>query len=75
LVDATFWSSAELGGRPPVAHPLLPDTLARFAHIPGQLVLTHLNHTNPVLRPGSAARAAVNAAGAQIAAAGWTFAL
>ncbi|MCA9969732.1 MAG: MBL fold metallo-hydrolase, partial [Anaerolineales bacterium] len=42
LVDATFWSSAELGGRPPVAHPLLPDTLARFAHIPGQLVLTHL---------------------------------
>lgn len=75
LVDASFWSNAELGGRAPVAHPLVPDTLSRFAGIAGRLVLTHLNHTNPLLSPGSAALAAVRASGAQIAATGQLFAL
>lgn len=75
LVDGCFYSVAELNGRPPVAHPLIPDTLARFAHIPGQLVFTHLNHTNPALDAGSAARAAMAAAGAQVAFTGQTFAL
>lgn len=85
LVDASFFSAGELGGRAPVghasvahqpvAHPLIPDTLARFAAIPGQLVLTHFNHTNPVLDPGSAARAAVAAAGAHLAQTGQRFSL
>jgi len=44
LVDATFYSSAELGGRPPPAHPLVPDTIAFFARRPQRLLLTHLNH-------------------------------
>ncbi|MCB8982935.1 MAG: MBL fold metallo-hydrolase [Ardenticatenaceae bacterium] len=75
LVDGSFYSVAELNGRPPVAHPLIPDTLARFAAIPGQLVLTHLNHTNPALDADSAARAEIAAAGAQVAFTGQTFAL
>ncbi len=75
LVDASFWSSDELGGRPLVAHPLVPNTLARFAHIPGQLVLTHLNHTNPLLNENSVERAIVAAAGVQVAAAGQVFPL
>ncbi len=75
LVDASFYSVAELNGRPPVAHPLIPDTLARFANIPGQLVFTHLNHTNPALDASSAARAAIATAGAQVAFTGQTFAL
>jgi pyrroloquinoline quinone biosynthesis protein B len=49
IVDATFYSSNELGGRDPVAHPYVPHTLDLFANIPGQLVLTHFNHTNPLL--------------------------
>ena len=75
LVDGCFYSVAELNGRPPVAHPLIPDTLARFANIPGQLVLTHLNHTNPALDEDSAARVEIAAAGAQLAFTGQTFKL
>ncbi len=66
LVDASFYSPAELGGRPPVAHPLVPDTLRRWGHLPLDLILTHLNHTNPILREGPE-RAAVRAAGARLA--------
>lgn len=75
LVDGCFYGVGELNGRLPVAHPLIPDTLARFANIPGQLVFTHLNHTNPALEAGSAARAEITAAGAQVAFTGQTFAL
>jgi pyrroloquinoline quinone biosynthesis protein B len=75
LVDASFFSRDELGGRAPVAHPLVTDTLARFAQLPTQLVLTHLNHTNPVLDEGSAARTAVIQAGVQVAYTGQQFLL
>ena len=75
VVDASFYSVAELGGRDPVAHPLVPDTLHRFARIPGQLVLTHFNHTNPVLDKNSAERQSVLEAGAVIASRGMTFRL
>ncbi len=67
LVDASFYSVVELNGRPPVAHPLVPDTIERFAHLPTQLVLTHINHTNPILDEDSAEMTAVLASGVQIA--------
>lgn len=67
VVDACFYSLDELNGRPPVAHPLILDTLAFFAGWPGELVLTHFNHTNPVLVKGSAAETAVTQAGARLA--------
>lgn len=73
LVDGSFFSLAELAGRPPAAHPLIPDTLSFFADWPGELVFTHFNHTNPVLNAGSAAAAAVRQAGARLAYAGMTF--
>ena len=75
LVDASFYSAGELGGRGPVAHPLVIDTLHRFAHIPGQLVLTHFNHTNPVLDTIGPERAAVLSAGVSIARRSMTFSL
>ena len=67
VVDACFYSLDELNGRPPVAHPLILDTLAFFAGWPGELVLTHFNHTNPVLVKGSRAETAVTQAGARLA--------
>lgn len=73
LVDATFYSVDELNGRPPVAHPLIPDTLDFFAGWPGKLVLTHFNHTNPVLDAGSEAETAVHRAGAVLAQFGQQF--
>ncbi len=75
IVDASFYSLDELNGRPPVAHPLILDTLAFFAGWPGELVLTHFNHTNPVLVKGSVAETAVSQAGAKLAYPGMQFSL
>ncbi|MCB8977787.1 MAG: MBL fold metallo-hydrolase [Ardenticatenaceae bacterium] len=75
LVDASFYSADELGGRPPVAHPLVTDTLARFAPLADRLMLTHLNHTNPVLDAGSAAETSVRQAGFRVAQIGDPFIL
>jgi pyrroloquinoline quinone biosynthesis protein B len=75
LVDATFFSVAELGRRPPVAHPLVPDTVARFAGIAGRLTLTHLNHTNPLLDEGSEERQFLRLKGVDLAFDGQVFAL
>ncbi len=73
LVDASFYSVNELGDRGHVAHPLVPDTLKRFGDIPGQLVLTHINHTNPILDENSPEQRTVTMAGAQIAHRGLEF--
>lgn len=75
LVDATFYSDTEIDGRTAIPHPPVADTLARFAHLPTQLVLTHLNHSNPLLDAGSVAQTAVLTTGVQIAYTGQTFVL
>jgi len=75
LADASFYSKDELNGREPVAHPLVPKTLKFFADLDCELVLTHLNHTNPVLDADSEARFLVNAAGVQVAQTGMMFTL
>jgi pyrroloquinoline quinone biosynthesis protein B len=62
LADASFYSTAEVGGRSIAVHPMVPDTLAFFADLPCRLVLTHLNHTNPALDEGSEERGRVEAA-------------
>jgi pyrroloquinoline quinone biosynthesis protein B len=67
LADATFYTSDELGGRRPVAHPLVPDTVAFFAGQPGQLILTHLNHTNRLLDGDSPERAELARQGVKVA--------
>ncbi len=75
LVDATFYGRDETGGRSSVPHPLVPDTLALWDGLPCQLILTHLNHTNPLLDKDSPERVSVIAAGAQVAATGQKIAL
>lgn len=74
IVDATFASRDELGGNQ-APHPPVSDTLARFAHLPTQLVLTHINHSNPLLDADSETAVAVRAAGAAVAACGMQFEL
>jgi pyrroloquinoline quinone biosynthesis protein B len=80
LVDATFYSLDELDGRTTTrspswqpAHPLVPHTLDLYADVPGQLVLTHFNHTNPVLDRESGERGVVLAVGVHIAQSGQVF--
>lgn len=75
LLDASFFSLAELGGRPPVAHPLVTETLEFVAGIETQIVLTHLNHTNPLLDEGSEAREVIAAAHVTLAYTGQKFGL
>jgi len=76
--DGTFWSEDELVARGlgrayarDMAHVPIggPDgSLARLAHLPEvRRVYTHINNTNPVLREGSAERAAAEGAGWEIA--------
>ncbi|GAB4151002.1 MAG: hypothetical protein Fur0021_14420 [Candidatus Promineifilaceae bacterium] len=67
LVDGCFYSRDELGNRPLVAHPLIPDTLAFASRFSARIFLTHLNHTNPALDPASPAHAAIRATHAEIA--------
>ena len=79
FLDGTFWSGAELPHRDmeAIKHPLVPDTLERFAHlVPGRrLLVTHLNHTNPICDPASSEHAAVLEAGFEVAIEGLTIRL
>lgn len=59
LVDGTFFSAQELGGRDmsQIPHPTIENSLKRFAYLPtskkAHFYFIHLNHTNPCLNPQS----------------------
>lgn len=69
LVDASFWSPDEVPGRDlsEIPHPLVPDTIERFVDVADRVVLTHLNHTNPLCDPGSVESGLVTEAGFRVA--------
>lgn len=78
LLDATFFSNDELSGRDiaEVPHPRVTDTLDFFGDLAGKalgegrkrrIILTHLNHTNPLCHPESDAARHVNEAGFEVA--------
>jgi pyrroloquinoline quinone biosynthesis protein B len=85
FLDGTFWSEDELPARGlgkaharDMAHVPIggPDgSLARLAHLATRRIYTHLNNTNPVIRSGTAERAAVEKAGWEIAFDGMEIAL
>jgi pyrroloquinoline quinone biosynthesis protein B len=54
LLDGTFFSAAELPGRDlgEIPHPLASDTAERLAWVDCDVRLVHLNHSNPLHRPG-----------------------
>jgi pyrroloquinoline quinone biosynthesis protein B len=54
LLDATFYSAAELPGRDltQIPHPLATDTAHRLAGVDCDVRLVHLNHSNPLHRIG-----------------------
>lgn len=71
LLDASFSSLAEIPGRDltKIPHPLVSDTLERFGSLaPGRrMILTHLNHSNPISVVDSPEAAAVREAGFEVA--------
>ncbi|MFQ5791841.1 MAG: MBL fold metallo-hydrolase, partial [Acidobacteriota bacterium] len=72
-LDGSFFAHGEIPGRDMSGfpHPLISDSMRRFSTLPaeekGKIRFIHLNHTNPVLRPGSDARREVETAGFHIA--------
>lgn len=61
LLDGCFYSMDELPGRDvgETGHPLMVDSMRRLAPLVAgglDVRFTHLNHSNPALTPGSAAR-------------------
>jgi pyrroloquinoline quinone biosynthesis protein B len=80
-VDGTFFDEGELPGRAlsEIPHPLIVETLAHIESLApaerAKLHFIHLNHTNAALHAGSAARAAIEAAGGRVATTGERFAL
>lgn len=70
LVDATFYSAGEVPHRDlsEIKHPFVPDTVERFADLAStRIVLSHLNHTNPIADATSVERRRVDAAGFEVA--------
>jgi pyrroloquinoline quinone biosynthesis protein B len=73
FLDGSFFDAGELPGRAmsEVPHPLITESLARFASLPGKerhkIVFVHLNHTNPAATPGSSAQRAIEKAGMRVA--------
>ena len=80
-LDGTFYADGELSGRSmeSIPHPFIVESLERFRALPAterdKVNFIHLNHTNPALRDGSEARAAVEAAGMHVAVQGQRFLL
>jgi pyrroloquinoline quinone biosynthesis protein B len=72
-LDATFYDGAELPGRDmtTIPHPFVVESLARFAPLDpaerAKVRFLHLNHTNPLLDPASAASRALRTAGMAVA--------
>ena len=72
-IDGTFFDGNELVGRSlqDVPHPTVLQTLQQLASLPeterAKVRFVHLNHTNPLLDSASAASAAVEEAGSQVA--------
>lgn len=81
FLDGTFWSMDELPGRAAedVPHPLMPQTMDLLQgvvdHGDAQVVLTHLNATNPALDAGGVQEAEVTRRGFVIAREGMRFEL
>ena len=49
-----------------VSHPLVQDTMKELAGCKAEVVLVHLNHTNPLFVVGSPERAQAEAAGFKV---------
>jgi pyrroloquinoline quinone biosynthesis protein B len=76
LFDGTFWTDGELATVRPGARtsrqmnhlPISDGSLDFLRQSPaGRKIFTHINNTNPILRPGSRERAQVEQAGIEIA--------
>lgn len=72
-LDGSFFSADEHPGRDlsGIPHPFISESLTRFGALTAseraKIVFLHLNHTNPALREGGAARERIREAGLRVA--------
>jgi pyrroloquinoline quinone biosynthesis protein B len=72
-LDGTFFTESEIPGRSmaEILHPFIEESMKRFEALPraerAKIRFIHLNHTNPALRPDSAARRQIERAGFHVA--------
>ncbi|MBS1710503.1 MAG: pyrroloquinoline quinone biosynthesis protein PqqB [Armatimonadetes bacterium] len=77
LLDATFFSPDELPGRDlkQIPHPFVTDAIDHLGPYAEKVTFIHMNHSNPILDPGSSASKIVREAGFQVGSVGQRFAL
>ena len=80
LIDGTFWSEDELGGRDmsQIPHPPISDTIGRLGRKEDgdpEVIFFHLNHTNPVIDPSSDEWRELSSLGWSVGEQGTTFVL
>lgn len=80
-LDGTFYANGEIPGRDmsQIPHPFIEESMKRLASLPdkerAKVRFIHLNHTNPALRPTSAASRTIRDRGFGVARTGDTLSL
>jgi pyrroloquinoline quinone biosynthesis protein B len=59
IVDATFFRSDEVPNQAFVSHPLVSETIEFWQAYDTEIILTHINHSNPILNEHSDARQSI----------------
>lgn len=69
ILDGCFWSREELRHRPfeTIPHPTIIETRERFKGYENRIVLTHINHTNPILNQDRVLRSELERIGFRVA--------
>ncbi|MFB6076838.1 MAG: MBL fold metallo-hydrolase [Candidatus Nanohaloarchaea archaeon] len=67
IVDGCFWSREEIERYENVPHPPVQESLEILGDLDTEIYFTHMNHTNPILDPGSPERQQVEDAGFHVA--------
>ncbi|MFB6180961.1 MAG: MBL fold metallo-hydrolase [Candidatus Nanohalobium sp.] len=73
VVDGTFWNEEEIERYEEVPHPVMKETMHITDDWSTEIYFTHLNHTNPALRPDSEQRKELEERGFHIAERGTKF--
>lgn len=73
IIDGTFWNEEEIDRYHEVPHPVMKETMHKTEDWDTEIVFTHLNHTNPALRPHTQERQEIKERGFQVAERGMEF--
>mgnify|MGYP006275321017 FL=1 len=73
IIDGTFWNEEEIDRYHEVPHPVMKETMYKAQDWDTEIVFTHLNHTNPALRPDSEEREELEERGFKVAERGMEF--